>query len=123
LPKQEKGETYERASKRIGRVDFNLQELRKPHRLGGRNCEGGRALLSKSGVGVLTTNAKGENRKLMQKERERDDGAAEGRGRNGDGFILGVGTLARSLMHNSNSDSAKAAIANYTNRQPLMQNR
>jgi hypothetical protein len=39
--------------------------------------------------------------------------------RNGDGFILEVKTLASSLMQDSKSDSARAAIANYTNRQPL----
>jgi hypothetical protein len=37
--------------------------------------------------------------------------------RNGDGFILEVETLASSLMQDSNSDSAKAATANYANRQ------
>lgn len=52
----------------------------------------------------------------------RDDGAAEGRRRNSDGFILDVETLAGSLMQDSNSKSAKAATANYANKQPLFPN-
>ena len=37
-------------------------------------------------------------------------------------FILDVETLASSLMQDSNSDSAKAATANYANRQPPFPN-
>jgi hypothetical protein len=52
-----------------------------------------------------------------QPEGKREDGAAESRGRNSDGFIFNIWTPVISLMRDSNSDNAKAATANYANRQ------
>jgi hypothetical protein len=49
---------------------------------------------------------------------DREEGGGGSRRRNSDGFILDVETLASSLMQDSNSESAKAATANYANRQP-----
>lgn len=68
------------------------------------------------------TEGKAKIRVFMQKlaqGREKGRWSSRRSLRNGDGFILEVGTLASSLMQDSNSDNAKAATANYTNRQPL----
>jgi hypothetical protein len=61
--------------------------------------------------------------KSWQKDRKRDNRAAEGRKRNSNRFILEVETPASLLIQDSNSDSAKVATANYTNRQLLFPDR